>query len=201
MNANVNSQIAEALEGDNALNQFLTFQVREQKLALEILRIKEIIEFGRITVVPMMQQCISGVINLRGSVVPVVDLSSRFGQGKTAINRRTCIVILESQLADETQVVGFLVDAVNAVVDISADSISPPPQFGSGIKTDFLRGIGKVDDEFVMVLNVEKLLDFHIPTDLEAVAHQANAEQAQKAKTKSAEVDEVAAQEAAESDL
>lgn len=172
MNAetNVALQIANALEGDNALNQFLTFQVRDQKLALEILRIKEIIEFGRITVVPMMQQCISGVINLRGSVVPVVDLSSRFGQGKTVVNRRTCIVILESQIGDETQVVGFLVDAVNAVVDIDADSIAPPPQFGSGIKTDFLRGIGKVDEEFVMVLNVEKLLDFQIPTDIAEVA-------------------------------
>jgi purine-binding chemotaxis protein CheW len=121
-------------------------------------------------VVPMMQQCISGVINLRGSVVPVVDLSARFGQGKTTINRRTCIVILESQMAEETQVVGFMVDAVNAVVDIGAEFIAPPPQFGAGVKTDFLRGIGKVDDEFVLVLNVERLLDFDIPTDLEEAA-------------------------------
>jgi purine-binding chemotaxis protein CheW len=164
---NVNKQIMDALGGDSAVNQYLTFQVREQKLALEILRIKEIIEFGRITVVPMMQQCISGVINLRGSVVPVVDLSSRFGQGQTQINRRTCIVILESQLAEDTQVVGFLVDAVNAVVDIPQNLISAPPQFGAGIKTDFLRGIGKVDDEFVMLLNVERLLDFHIPTEFD----------------------------------
>jgi purine-binding chemotaxis protein CheW len=116
-----------------------------------------------------MQQCISGVINLRGSVVPVVDLRARFGQGKTAINRRTCIVILESQMGDETQVVGFMVDAVNAVVDIGADSISPPPQFGAGVRTDFLRGIGKVNEEFVLVLNVERLLDFEIPTDLDEV--------------------------------
>jgi len=163
----LNQQLSSAQGSDSASHQFLTFQVHNQKLALEILRIKEIIEFGRITVVPMMQQCISGVINLRGSVVPVVDLSSRFGQGQTQINRRTCIVILESQLGEDTQVVGFLVDAVNAVVDIPPTAIAPPPQFGSGIKTDFLRGIGKVDDEFVMVLNVEKLLDFQIPTDLE----------------------------------
>lgn len=174
MNDEVNANIAAALQGDNALHQYLTFQVREQKLALEILRIKEIIEYGRITVVPMMQQCISGVINLRGSVVPVVDLSARFAQGKTQINRRTCIVILESQMGDETQVVGFLVDAVNAVVDVPDESIAPPPQFGSGVKTDFLRGIGKVDDEFVMVLNVEKLLDFQIQSDLEEVAKQLN---------------------------
>ena len=108
--SNVNEQLAKAMESDSASHQYLTFQVHGQKLAVEILRIKEIIEFGRITVVPMMQQCISGVINLRGSVVPVVDLSARFGQGKTTINRRTCIVILESQMADETHVGGFMVD-------------------------------------------------------------------------------------------
>jgi purine-binding chemotaxis protein CheW len=168
--SNVSEQLAKAMESDTASHQYLTFQVQEQKLAVEILRIKEIIEFGRITVVPMMQQCISGVINLRGSVVPVVDLSARFGQGKTAINRRTCIVILESQMGEETQVVGFMVDAVNAVVDIGAEFIAPPPQFGAGVKTDFLRGIGKVDEEFVLLLNVERLLDFDIPTDLEEVA-------------------------------
>ncbi len=162
-----------AAQEDGSLHQFLTFQVKEQKLAVEILRIKEIIELGRITVVPMMQACISGVINLRGSVVPVVDLSARFSQGKTKENRRTCIVILESELAERTQVVGFLVDAVNAVVDIPNDTIAPPPQFGAGIRTDFLRGIGKVDEEFVMILNVERLLDFEIPSDLDSVGQQA----------------------------
>jgi len=171
--SDLNQSLNALLQTDEAQNQFLTFQVGKQKLALEILRIKEIIEFGRITVVPMMQECISGVINLRGSVVPVVDLRSRFGQGKTEVNRRTCIIILESMMADTTQVVGFLVDAVNAVVDIPDSAMAPAPQFGAGIKTDFLRGIGKVDEEFVMLLNVEKLLDFQIPTDLELQAQHA----------------------------
>lgn len=166
----VNEKISAAQLTDSAVDQYLTFQVREQRLAVDILRIKEIIEFGRITVVPMMQQCISGVINLRGSVVPVVDLSARFGQGKTVVNRRTCIVILESQLLDSTQVVGFMVDAVNAVVDIAGQNISPPPQFGAGVRTDFLRGIGKVDDDFVLMLNVERLLDFEIPANIEEIA-------------------------------
>ena len=161
-----------AAQDDGSLHQFLTFQVHDQQLAVEILRVKEIIEMGRITVVPMMQACISGVINLRGSVVPVVDLSARFAQGKTQESRRTCIVILESELDERTQVVGFLVDAVNAVVDIPADIISPPPQFGAGIRTDFLRGIGKVDDDFVLLLNVERLLDFEIPTEFDEVAQQ-----------------------------
>lgn len=168
--SNINQQLAAALESNNASNQYLTFQVKTQHLALEILRIKEIIEFGRITVVPMMQQCISGVINLRGAVVPVVDLSARLGQGKTEINRRTCVVILESLLGEETQVVGFMVDAVSAVVDIGDELISPPPRFGAGLRTDFLRGIGKVDEEFVLLLNVERLLDFDIPSEFESAA-------------------------------
>jgi len=157
------------IESDAAC-QYLTFQVNRQRLALEILRIKEIIEFGRITVVPMMQSAISGVINLRGSVVPVIDLSARFGQGATQLNRRTCIVILESEMSEGTQVVGFMVDAVSAVVDIHDSVISPPPQFGSGIRTDFMRAIARVDDDFVMILNVEKLLDFDISSAMESEA-------------------------------
>lgn len=153
---------------NDEIKQYLTFQVNKQKLGVEILRVKEIIEHGNITLVPMMQACISGVINLRGAVVPVIDLSSRFGQGKTAVNRRTCIVILESGAQDESQVIGFMVDAVNAVVDVSEDAVSPPPQFGSGVNTDFLKGVGKVAGEFVLLLNVERLMDFDIdPTALQ----------------------------------
>lgn len=169
--SNANSHASD----NGAANQYLTFQVNNQRLALEILRIKEIIEFGRITVVPMMQASISGVINLRGSVVPVIDLSARFAQGKTHLNRRTCIVILESEMEEGTQVVGFMVDAVSAVIEIPDGVISPPPQFGSGIRTDFMRAIARVDDDFVMILNVEKLLDFDIPSAVEeatqALAH------------------------------
>lgn len=144
------------------IKQYLTFQVNQQKLAVEILCVKEIIEHGNITMVPMMQACISGVINLRGAVVPVIDLSSRFGQGKTAVNRRTCIVILESNVQDESQVIGFMVDAVNAVVDVPTESVNPPPQFGSGVNTDFLKGVGRIGEEFVLLLNVERLMDFSI---------------------------------------
>lgn len=168
--SNINQRLVEAREIDSASNQYLSFQVNGQMLAVEILKIKEIIELGRVTVMPMMQQCISGVINLRGSVVPVVDLSARFGQGKTDINRRTCIVILESSRLEDTQVVGFMVEAVSAVVCIDSESIAQPPQFGVGLQTDFLRGIGKVDDEFVLLLNVERLLDFDIPSNLDETA-------------------------------
>lgn len=148
------------------VKQYLTFQVNEQKLGVEILRVKEIIEHGNITLVPMMQACISGVINLRGAVVPVIDLSSRFGQGKTAVNRRTCIVILELSVQDESQVIGFMVDAVNAVVDVASDSVNPPPQFGVGVSADFLTGVGRVSEDFVLLLDVERLMNFNIDPDM-----------------------------------
>lgn len=165
--SNINERLVQAKQVDSASNQYLSFEVNGQMLAVEILKIREIIELGRVTVMPMMQQCISGVINLRGSVVPVVDLSARFSQGKTDINRRTCIVILESQRLGHPQVVGFMVEAVSAVVCIDSESISPPPHFGAGLQTDFLSGIGKVDDEFVLLLNVERLLDFDIPSSFD----------------------------------
>lgn len=152
--------------GNNLNHQFLTFQVNSHKLAVEILRIREIIEFGKITVVPMMQQFIRGVINLRGSVVPVVDLSARFGLGETDMNQRTCIVILESRMGEEAQIVGFIVEAVNAVVNIGRDAVSAPPKFGSAVQADFLHGIGKVDDDFVLFLNTEQLLNFEIPAEI-----------------------------------
>ena len=158
-----------AAQEDGSLSQYLTFQVHELSLGVEILRVKEIIELGRITIIPMMQSYISGVINLRGSVVPVVDLSARFAQGKTQENRRTCIVILESEIEERKQVVGFMVDAVSAVLDIPPELISQPPQFGAGIRTDFLRGIGKVENDFILLLNVEKLLDFDIQSSLDAL--------------------------------
>lgn len=163
----INEELNRANMENNNGHQFLTFQVNHNKLAVEIMRIREIIEFGNLTVVPMMQQFIRGVINLRGSVVPVVDLSARFGLGETEINHRTCVVILESRMAEEAQIVGFIVDAVNAVINIDRDVISAPPQFGSAVKADFLQGIGKVDDEFVLFLNTEQLLNFDISSEIQ----------------------------------
>jgi purine-binding chemotaxis protein CheW len=138
--------------------QYLTFMLGGETFAIGILAIKEIIEYGNLTEVPMMPDYIRGVINLRGSVVPVVDLSARFGRKPTELGRRTCIVIIEVVSADETQVVGVMVDAVNEVLEIPHDRIEPPPAFGAKIRTDFIRGMGKVDSKFVIILNVSNVL-------------------------------------------
>jgi purine-binding chemotaxis protein CheW len=139
--------------------QYLVFSLCGETFAIGIRSIKEIIEYGHLTEVPMMPDLVRGVINLRGAVVPVVDLAVRFGRAPTAIARRTCIVIVEiGAQADETQVIGVIVDAVNEVLDIPAQEIEPPPSFGARIRSDFIEGMGKVAGKFVILLNLKHVL-------------------------------------------
>jgi len=138
--------------------QYLTFMLGGEVFAIGILHIKEIIEYGQLTTVPMMPEFIRGVINLRGAVVPVVDLASRFGGKPSPITRRSCIVILELQVEEDTQVIGVVVDAVNEVLEIAGADIEPAPSFGTRIRTDFIQGMGKVKEKFVIILNVNNVL-------------------------------------------
>ena len=138
--------------------QYLTFMLGGEVFAIGILHIKEIIEYGQLTAVPMMPEFIRGVINLRGAVVPVVDLASRFGGKPSQITRRSCIVILELEPEAGDQVIGVVVDAVNEVLEIAAADIEPPPSFGTRIRTDFIHGMGKVQERFVIILNVNNVL-------------------------------------------
>jgi len=138
--------------------QYLTFMLGGEIFAIGILHIKEIIEYGTLTAVPMMPEYIRGVINLRGAVVPVVDLSARFGRKGTDVSRRTCIVIIEVMSEDVQQVIGVVVDMVNEVLEIPHAEIEPGPSFGAKIRADFIGGMGKVDGKFVIILNVDKVL-------------------------------------------
>ncbi len=138
--------------------QYLTFMLSSETFAVGILGIKEIIEYGHLTNVPRLPAFIRGVINLRGSVVPVIDLGARFGRHSTAITRRTCIVIIEVTEDGERQDVGIMVDAVNEVLEIPAAQIEPPPSFGAAIRADFVAGMGKIKEHFVIILNVDKVL-------------------------------------------
>src|SRR5690348_13064725 len=123
-----------------AEQQYLSFLLGGELFAMGILSIREIIEYDGVTDVPMMPPCVRGVINLRGAVVPVVDLSSRFGRGPATIGRRSCIVIVDAAAQEEHQVIGVLVDAVNAVLDIDPADIEPPPSFGARLRGDFIAG-------------------------------------------------------------
>ena len=138
--------------------QYLTFMLGGEMFAITIVGIKEIIEYAGLTPVPMMPSCILGVMNLRGSVVPVMDLSARFGKPTTALTKRTCIVIVEVAAGDVSHDMGILVDAVNAVLEIPTSEIEPAPAFGAKIRTDFMEGMGKVNGKFVILLNINRVL-------------------------------------------
>jgi purine-binding chemotaxis protein CheW len=140
------------------LQQYLTFMLGGETFAIGILSIKEIIEYGQLTEVPRMPEFIRGVINLRGAVVPVIDLGARFGKPPANISRRTCVVIIEVQFEGEQHVVGVMVDAVNEVLDIPAEQVEPAPSFGANIRADFIQGMGKVEGKFVIILNVNHVL-------------------------------------------
>ncbi|MGJ7488603.1 chemotaxis protein CheW [Variovorax sp. LT2P21] len=138
--------------------QYLTFMLGGEAFAIGILAIKEIIEYGHLTAVPMMPASVRGVINLRGAVVPVMDLQARFGRPASEVTKRTCIVIVETGDADDGQVIGVVVDAVNEVLELPASDIEPPPSFGSAIRSDFVCGMAKVRGKFVIVLDAANVL-------------------------------------------
>ena len=145
--------------------QYLTFMLGGEAFAIGILAIKEIIEYGHLTEVPMMPASVRGVINLRGAVVPVVDLQARFGRPASPVTKRTCIVIVETGDADDGQVIGVVVDAVNEVLELPASDIEPPPSFGSAIRSDFVCGMAKVRGKFVIVLDAANVLSIEdLPT-------------------------------------
>ena len=156
MNAAVGKERAAAAAGEH--RQYLTFMLGKEIFAVSILRIKEIIEYGQLTTVPMMPEFIRGVINLRGAVVPVMDLMARFGQDSSALSKRTCVVILEIELEGETQDVGILVDAVNEVLEIAGSEVEPAPRFGTNIRADFISGMGKVGGKFVIILDLNRVV-------------------------------------------
>jgi len=156
--------------------QYLTFMLTGEPYAINIQRIKEIIQYGELTEVPRMPAFIRGVINLRGAVVPVIDLSSRFGKLPTVVGRRNCIIIIEVEVGSETQSIGVMVDSVNAVLEIPATEIEPAPKFGSNIHTDFIAGMGKIDGKFVIILNIQYVLSMDDMAALVAVRSGSTAE-------------------------
>ena len=138
--------------------QYLAFTLGGETFAMDIRSIREVIQFGGITEVPLMPPFIRGVINLRGSVVPVIDLFVRFGRPACDVAHRTCIVILELSQGDGTAELGVMVDNVSEVLSIAASEVEPAPAFGSDIRTEFIAGVAKVGERFVILLDVNHVL-------------------------------------------
>ena len=139
-------------------SQYLTFIITDEEFAVPIMKVKEIIEYQSLTQVPMVPEFIAGAVNLRGAVVPVINLAVKFGLEARAVNRRSCIVIMEMQLDDEVAVLGILVDKVLQVIDIPDSEIEPAPSFGAQIKTEFIQGMARTEDKFVIILSINQVL-------------------------------------------
>ena len=148
----------QATAESQSLDQFLTFFLAGEEYAISVLKVTEIIECTSLTKVPGAPAWIRGVINLRGSVVPVVDLAVKFGLTDTVITPRTCIVVVEIRHEDERLVLGVMTDSVNQVFDIPAGEIQPPPSFGPKVRVDCILGMGSGAGKFVVILDIDRIL-------------------------------------------
>ena len=145
---------------DNSVDhtQYLTFQLAGEEYAVGILQVREIITYGTLTKVPHTPPSIRGVINLRGNVVPVVDLGRKFGLTASPVTDRTCVVIVEAGINESRTVMGVIADSVSQVITMSEDNILAAPAFGTRVRIDFLRGMGRSGDKFVLILDIDKVL-------------------------------------------
>ncbi len=139
----------------SATTQYLTFRLGEEVFALDITKVREVLDFTTVTRVPRTPAFMRGVINLRGTVVPVVDLRLKFGMTMTERTVNTCVIIAEVTVDGETTLLGALADSVQEVLDLGADTILPPPRIGTKLKTEFIRGMGRQNDRFVIILDID----------------------------------------------
>ncbi len=146
----------ESINTENT-GQFLTFVLDEEIYALDIRQVREVLDLTTITKVPRMPEFMRGVINLRGGVVPVVDLRLKFGLNATERTVDTCIIIIEINLDGETTLIGALADSVQEVMDLDQDQIKAPPKIGTRLRTEFIRGMGKKNDRFIIILDIDKV--------------------------------------------
>jgi len=157
-------------------SQYLSFFIGEEEYAAGILRVKEIIQYDTVTKVPMTPPWIRGVINLRGGVVPVVDLAVKFGLPETKVTNSTCIVITEVDLGGEQTAMGVLADAVSQVIELGTNDIEPTPAFGTAVHADYLQGMGKMGNKFVLILDIDKVLSSEELLETAAVAAEGEAQ-------------------------
>ncbi|MCP4294408.1 MAG: purine-binding chemotaxis protein CheW [Proteobacteria bacterium] len=143
----------EVLETD----QFLAFNLAEEVFAFDISKVREVLEFDVVTKVPQTPMMMKGVINLRGSVVPVIDMRIKFDMGDLDITVNTVIIIIEVDLDGESTMIGALVDSVKEVMDLDSEHIEPPPSIGTRLNTEYIKGMGKHNGQFVIILDVEKV--------------------------------------------
>jgi purine-binding chemotaxis protein CheW len=149
-----------SVAGINETAQYLTFKLAEEVFAVDVANIREILDFPAVTKVPQTPEFMLGVINLRGSVVPVLDMRLKFGMPKTEKTVNTCIIVTEIELDGEAVVVGALSDSVQEVLELEPAQIEPAPKIGTRLNTDFIKGMGKHNEQFLMILDINKIMNF-----------------------------------------
>jgi len=163
------SDIQKRVVDKQPAKKYLTFLLNEKTYAVSILNVKEILEYGTVTAIPKMPDFVYGAINLRGKVVPVVDLRQCLEQKECEINKRSCIVIIEVAHDNSSRNIGVIVDSVSKVMDFEAEDIERAPTLGENINTEFIDGMGKIGDQFVIMLNISKILSLEDISKLTAV--------------------------------
>lgn len=138
-------------------SQYLAFRLGEEVFAFDISKVREVLEFSSVTKVPQTPEMMKGVINLRGAVVPVIDMRIKFGMSETETTVNTVIIITEIELENESIMLGALVDSVQEVIDLDSEHIEPAPKIGTRLNTDFIKGMGKHNDQFLIILDIEKI--------------------------------------------
>jgi purine-binding chemotaxis protein CheW len=158
--------------------QYLTFKLDDEVFALDITKVREVLDFTTITRVPRTPEFMRGVINLRGSVVPVVDLRLKFGMTKTEKTVNTCIIIVEVTVDNETTILGALADSVQEVMDLDGSQVEPAPKIGTRLNTEFIKGMGKQNNNFIIILDIDKAFSSSELALVQTVQDNAEAEEA-----------------------
>ncbi|MDC7125660.1 MAG: chemotaxis protein CheW [Spirochaetales bacterium] len=146
------------MQKESFSNQFVTFEVEKELYAIDVFKIREILEVPNITKVPGMPSRIRGIINIRGSVVPVLDLKMQFGEEQTKQTQDTAVIVTEISTDEDTFQIGIMVDAAKEVITLEKEEIEEPPRLGMFIDNKYLKGMGKLGDNFVIILNIDKIL-------------------------------------------
>jgi purine-binding chemotaxis protein CheW len=144
---------------DINLNQYLTFSLDNEQYAINVTKVREVLEYTRITKIPKTAQSMKGVINLRGSGVPVVDLRIKFGLPEIETTKDTSIIVIEVAGTDGGVVIGALADSVQEVIELDKSKIEPPPRFGTRLAADYILGMGKKEDRFIVILDIDKIFN------------------------------------------
>jgi len=160
------------MNDNDETTQYLTFRLGDELFGVDVNKAREVLDFSEVTHVPQMPDYMLGVINLRGSVVPVINLRRKFGMTDRAQTIDTCIIVIEVHIEGEILVIGTLADAVEEVLDLKESQIEPPPRLGTKLNTEFIKGMGNIDDQFLIILDIDRVFTVEELAVMETPAHE-----------------------------